>query len=134
MITFDATRRNQCVVRRQQTSTPMQALVLLNDPQFVEASRVLAERLLENDEALESRISTAFKMLTSKTPTAEELSVLKQTYNDQFVEFADHPNDAEKLLQIGDAPWNQALNPQELAATTLLVNTIMNYDAAIINR
>lgn len=134
MITFDATRRNTCAVRRQQTSTPMQALVLLNDPQFVEASRVLAEQLIESEESLDVRIQHAFRTLTSRLPTDDELEILKQTYNDQFLHFAEHPNDAEALLSVGDKAPDPDFNPQELAASTILVNTIMNFDAAIINR
>ncbi|MFK7847710.1 MAG: DUF1553 domain-containing protein [Rhodothermales bacterium] len=135
MITFDATRRNQCIVRRQQTSTPMQALVLLNDPQFVESSRVLAERLLKDTQSgLEERITHAFRLLTSRTPSATELDILKKTYNDQFVVFADDPKGAIQLLEIGDSVWDQSLNAQELAASTILVNSIMNFEAAIINR
>ncbi len=135
MITFDATRRNQCTVRRQQTSTPMQSLVLLNDPQFVEASRVLAERTIkEGGDSLEDRIDFAFRRLTSRHPSDAEIIVLKKTYNDQFVEFAEHPNDAIRLLDVGDAPWDQSLKPQELAASTMLINTIMNFEPTIINR
>ena len=119
MITFDATQRNQCIVRRQQTSTPMQALVLLNDPQFVEASRVLAEQLLkeEDGKTLTNRITRAFRLLTSRNPTIAELEILTQTYNDQYAEFSAHPNNATALLEIGDKAWDQSLNPQELAAS-----------------
>ncbi len=135
MITFDATRRNMCVVRRQQTSTPMQALVLLNDPQYVEASRMLAQRLLQNPEAtLEATITQAFRLLTSRPPTPVELDIMQQTYAEQLEEFAANQADAIKLLQIGDAGWDRNLEPDKLAATTILVNTVMNFEAAIINR
>ncbi|MEM8487086.1 MAG: DUF1553 domain-containing protein [Bacteroidota bacterium] len=135
MITFDATRRNMCVVRRQQTSTPMQALVLLNDPQYVEASRILAQRLLQSSDAsLQSTITQAFRLLTSRPPTAVELDIMRQTYEEQLAEFSANQADATQLLQIGDTAWDRTLAPEKLAATTILVNTVMNFEAAIINR
>lgn len=134
MITFDATRRNQCVVRRQQTSTPMQALVLLNDPQYVEASRVLAQRLLQQGTPQEDVITEAFRRLTSRQPTTAEREIMQQTYEEQLAEYSANPSQAIRLLQIGDTAWDENLAPDQLAATTIMVNTVMNYEAAIINR
>ncbi len=134
MITFDATRRNQCVVRRQQTSTPMQALVLLNDPQYVEASRMLAQRLLQHGGTVDNHITEAFRLLTSRSPSPAEREILKQTYEEQLAEFQAIPTDASALLQIGDATADPRLPADELAATTIMVNTVMNFEAAIINR
>ena len=72
MVTLDAAERNICVARRQETATPMQALVLLNDPQFVEAARLLAERMIrEGGEDLEGRITYAFRLLTGRRPRPE---------------------------------------------------------------
>ena len=112
----------------------MQALVLLNDPQYVEASRVLAQRLLQEGASPERIITEAFRRLTSRPPTAIERDIMQQTYEEQLAEFSADPANAVQLLQIGDAAWDQNLAPDQLAASTILVNTIMNYEAAIVNR
>ena len=135
MITFDAARRNQCTVRRQRTSTPMQALVLLNDPQFVEASRKIAERLLrEGGETLEERITLAYLLLTSRPPHPRETNILTKLYHEQRDNFLQHPEEAQALLAIGDAPYDRRMAPPDLAALTLLVNTLMNYEEVTTKR
>ena len=135
MITFDASRRNQCIVRRQSTSTPLQALVLLNDPQFVEASRILAERvLLEAGPSIEEQVTLTFRLLTSRHPSKDELNILLATYSDQFEAFIKEPESAQSLLSIGDKPANTSLNPVEWAAHMMVASTIMNLDASIIKR
>ncbi len=135
MIILDAAQRNQCEVRRQRTTTPMQALLLLNDPQFIEAARKLAERLfLEAGESQQARIHLAMRLLTSRAPTDAEIKILKQVYDEQFEEFSSNPENAAAMLAIGDAPFNPSLNATELAAATMMVNTIMNFDAAVIKR
>ena len=135
MITFDAARRNQCVVRRQRTSTPMQALVLLNDPQFVEASRKIAERLLhEGGETLEDQIMFAYRLLTSRAPQPPEVEILKTLYHEQHEAFRQNPAEARALLAIGDAGRDERFDPAKLAALTILTNTLMNFDAAYVKR
>ncbi|MBX2822988.1 MAG: DUF1553 domain-containing protein [Rhodothermaceae bacterium] len=135
MITFDASRRNYCVVRRQTTSTPLQALVLMNDPQFVEASRILAQRMIEEGgETLEDRLSFAFRLLTSRNPSEAEQAILEATYHEQLAEFKTSQASASELLTIGDAPNPESIDPNELAAYTLTASTIMNSDAAVIKR
>jgi len=135
MITFDASRRNYCVVRRQTTSTPLQALVLMNDPQFVEASRILAQRMIEEGgETLSDRLSFAFRLLTSRNPSEAELGILEATYHEQLAEFKTTQASVSELLTIGDAPNPDSIDPTELAAYTITASTIMNSDAAIIKR
>ncbi len=135
MITFDAARRNQCVMRRQRTSTPMQALVLLNDPQFVEASRKIAERMLrEGGETVEERIAFAFRLLTSRRPRPAERDVLKALYQEQLAIFTQDRPAALALMEIGESPWDDRLDLVVLAASTILANTIMNFDEAVVKR
>lgn len=135
MITFDASRRNQCIVRRQTTSTPLQALVLMNDPQFVEASRILAQRMMrEGGETLEEKLTFAFRLLTGRYPADTELSILEMTYQEQYSEFMTSPGSVTELLTVGDAPTLEGINAMELAAYTVTASTIMNSDASIIKR
>jgi hypothetical protein len=135
MIILDAAQRNQCEVRRQRTTTPMQALLLLNDPQFIEASRVLAERLYEEVDASEAvRFATAYRLLTGRQPTEAELEILERTFREQLDGYRGTPEQALHLLAIGEAPVCVAIDPAELAALTVTVNTIMNFDASVIKR
>ena len=135
MMTFDATTRSQCVMRRQRTSTPMQALVLLNDPQFVEAARKIAERMLtEGGDTVETRIAFAFRLLTSRLPKPAEADVLRALYQEQRQTFSQDRAAALALLQTGESPWNSSLDPVEIAASTILANALMNFDEAVIKR
>lgn len=135
MLTFDAAERNVCVAKRQQTSTPMQSLILLNDPQFVEAARMLAERVIrEADSKSEDRIEYAFRLLTSRTPTPSEHSVLETLYAEQLEHFSQAPTDARALMQSGEHPWDRSLNLTELAATTQLATALLNFDAVYMKR
>ena len=134
MMTFDATERNVCVVRRQSTSTPLQALVLLNDVQFVEAARLLAEDMVKYSGRREERIEFAFRSLTSRRPTSEEEKVLLAMYEDQEREFAADDDSALALLQEGEMPVSEELPAGELAICTVLANAIMNFDEAIMRR
>ena len=98
MMTFDAAERNNCTVRRQVTSTPLQSLVLLNDPQFVEAARFVGQRALqEGGASTEDQIRLAFRLLLSRRPTDKELSILQRLFNEQLTLYRDHPDDADKL-------------------------------------
>jgi hypothetical protein len=129
MLTFDASERNVCIVKREATATPLQSLVLLNDPQFVEASRVLAERLLtELPDSPEDKITFAFRSLTSRTPSAEELTILKETYEEQLAYYRENPKKADQLLEVGERELQFKENPQQLAAYTMLASTIMNFE------
>ncbi len=133
MIIFDAATREQCSVERQSTSTPMQALVLLNDPQFVEASRLIAQRMLfEGGTTDQDRIQFAFRLATSRTPSEKELSLLKQLLQDQLEVFSQEPQRAQDLLLIGEYPTEGELDMIQLAAYTVVANTIMNLSETIL--
>src|SRR6185503_7159483 len=135
MMVFDAAERNNCTCRRQSTSTPLQPLVLLNDPQFVEAARKLAERALkEAGPTADARITLAFRLLTSRNPGAKELAVLRRLYDEQLNTFRADEEGAASLLKVGESKSDPALNKTELAATTALASAILNFDEAIQKR
>ena len=135
MLTFDAAKRDVCAVKRQTTATPLQALVLLNDPQYVEAARGLAERMLqEKDATLQDQLGQAFRLLTSRRAEERELELLSQLYEEQLTEFQQHPDQATKLLAIGDHRSDEKLDPAQLAALTVVVETIMNFDETVTKR
>ena len=135
MMNFDASERNVCTVRRQATSTPLQALVLLNDPQHVEAARMLAERMAKEagPETLD-RLTFAFRLLTSRRPEAGELDPLVTLYMAEKKAFAEDPAAALALLRTGDYVRDETLEAPEVAALTVVANTIMNFDEAIMRR
>src|SRR5256885_1869828 len=128
MATFDAAERNTCIVRRQTASTPLQVLVLLNDPEFVEAARRLAERTLrEVRPESKERISYIFRLLTSRSPNEREAQILKRILDEQLRLFADTKK-ADSLIKVGEAPVRSKTTKNELAAYTMLANAIMNFD------
>ena len=135
MLTFDAMSREVCTAKRESTSTPLQSLVLLNDPQFVEASRVLSEKLLKefpNDEA--SRNREAFRTLTGRTPDNTETRILAKLYAEQKAVFEKNRDGAKKLLSTGESKWDKTLPPAEFAAMTTVVSAIMNFDEFVVQR
>ncbi|MCR9197767.1 MAG: DUF1553 domain-containing protein [Planctomycetaceae bacterium] len=132
MMAFDASTREVCAMKRARTNTPLQALVLLNDVQFVEACRQLAARSLAAAETPEAQIRIAFTALTARTPDAEELRLLRQLRDSQMQWFRKHPDNAGELLSIGDTP--AAAASAELAAMTITCQTILNLDATIWKR
>ncbi len=135
MLTFDAMSREVCTAKRDATATPLQSLVLLNDPQFVEAARVLGEKLLKqfpSDEIARNR--EAFRALTGRTPDAAEVKILAQLYAEQKAEFAKHPDHAKKLLATGESKFDASVPVAEFAAMTTVVSAIMNFDEFVVER
>ena len=132
MILFDAPTRDNCIVRRQHTSTPLQALVLLNDPQFVEAARVLAERvMLAHPEDTPGQITLAYRLLTGKKPDIETLNLLVDLFEEETQAFSKTPDEAEALLSTGDAPPKVDLDTAKHAAMTVVCNTMMSLDESV---
>ena len=144
LTTFDAPSRENCTVRRPRTNTPLQALVLMNDKQFVEAARKLAERALQNSEDSTANAATdddptrwdqpiryAFRCATSRLPTNDELFVLRGFVQTQYARFAATPDAANQLLSVGDAPRDERYNANQLAALTMGANLILNLDEAV---
>ena len=129
MLTFDATTREVCAVKRQTTATPLQALVLLNDPQFVEAARALAQEAMKaGGSTLADRITFVVRTLMGRRPSPRELATLEALYHEQYDDFRGGHADPRKLLAVGDAPLDPALDPVECAAMTVLAQAILNHD------
>ncbi len=128
MLNFDAAERHFCMVKRQKTSTPLQALVTLNDPQFVEAARVLAQK------SPPGAIDYMAKALLSRPARSEELKLMQQLYSEELADFRKNPKRATALLSVGEYPIDKSRNPAELAAWTVVASTMMNIDEAIIKR
>jgi hypothetical protein len=135
MVTFDAMSREVCSAKREVTNTPLQSLVLLNDPQFVEAARRLAERALQQfpaDGAARNRL--AFRALTGRVPDPTEAGILARLFDEQRAVFLAHPGDAGKVIAVGESRADAAVAPVELAAMTAVVSAIMNFDEFVVTR
>jgi hypothetical protein len=129
---IDAPTRETTCVRRPRTNTPLQALVLLNDPQFVEAARKFAERIVaEGGPTAESRVDYACKMTLARVPSPDEKAALLQLQATRMAKYAANPELATKLLQVGDSKKNDQIPPHELASWTLVANVLMNLDEFI---
>ena len=132
LVTFDAPDREKCSVRRPRTNTPLQALILMNDPTYVEASRVLAERALTEGGSSDSdRLAFAYRRATAREPSPKEKDVLLTLLQQQAEDYRRHPDAARELLTLGDSPHNPNLDEQELAAWTMVASTILNLDETI---
>jgi hypothetical protein len=130
--TFDAPDREFCTIRRPQTNTPLQALVLLNDPTYVEAARKLAERMMAEGGATPGeRIGFGFRLATARLPADGELAVLRETFERRLAHYAANADAAAKLLGAGESPRNAALPPAELAAYATVASMILNLDEVI---
>ena len=135
MTAFDVPSREVCTARRQTTSTPLQALVLLDDPQFVEAARVLGEQMLKQaGPTAAARVRFAFRRLAAREPTAAELKLLTALYEEQCWLFRKEPDEAGKLIHIGDRKPDPTLPPGEVAAAAILAQTILSLDATVWKR
>jgi hypothetical protein len=132
MSTFDAPDRETCTVRRLRTNTPLQALVLMNDPTYIEAARKLAERVLTvADSSNDGRIELAFRLLLARRPKPRERDVLRSIYEQQLTVYRRDKEGAAKLLSVGESSRNSELDTAELAAWTTVVSAIMNLDETI---
>lgn len=135
MLVFDAGSRYLCAVERQTTNSPQQALVLLNDPQYVETSRVIAEQMMkEGGTNPQDRISHAFRLLTSRKPTGEELQLLIRLYDEEVANYKRDMKSAVELLSVGEHARDRSLDVVTLAANTVVANVIMNHDASYTKR
>jgi hypothetical protein len=132
---FDVPKRVVCVARRDTTNNSLQALILLNGKQFVEAARVFAEKLhREHGGRRDEIVAHAFRALTSHSPDAVERDVLARMYDEQLGWFRDHPDAAKAGLAVGDTPRDPTLPDAEVAAAAAVVNTLMNHDAFVMKR
>jgi hypothetical protein len=127
MVAFDASTRETCTVRETRTNTPLQALNLLNDVTYIEASRKLAERVLEMPASSPSqRIARAFRLVLSRPPSDAEARILRAGYGRRISAFRADPASARKLLAVGQSPRDERLDVAELAAYTTTASLIFN--------
>jgi len=134
MTAFDAPTRDICVVSRQQTNTPLQALVLLNDPQFVEAARVLAQKVIASEPDPSTQIILAHRSLTGLKPTPKVLSLLVNLESRERQRFYENKVNAKDLLSVGEYPLIAGQNLTYVAAMTIVCSTIMSFDETIMKR
>lgn len=131
LMAFDAPTRETCTVRRPRTNTPLQALVLLNDPTYVEAARILAEKTIKQHDTQPSRIQFAFRSATSRLPSKREQQILTTILDRQIQVFQNNKAAAVRLLKVGDAPADKTISSTELAAWTIITSTIFNMDETV---
>ena len=132
LVVFDAPTRELCTALRPRTNTPLQALVLLNDPTYIEAARGLAMRILrEAGPNEQQRLAHGFRLCTGRLPDARELAILHRIVSQQRGQFdADHQA-AEALLAVGETPSGAGRDAGELAAWTAVANVLLNLDETI---
>jgi hypothetical protein len=135
MVIFDAAERNVCTVRRQTTSTPLQALALLNDVQIVEAARFVGQRMLrEGGSTAQAQLGWAFRLVTGRHANERELAVLRALHDEQLALFRADPTAAEKLEAFGETKSDATLPAVERAAATVVAQALLNFDEAIMSR
>jgi len=135
MMSLDASKRDVCTVRRERTSSPLQVLVLLNDPQLVEAARVLGQEMLQqHGDDTERLASEMFRRMTSRQPNSAELTILLKLYEQQLDRFQESPAETKRFLTTGDHPYDSQLDEPRLAAAAMLASALMNYDECVTKR
>jgi hypothetical protein len=131
LVTFDAPDREVCTVRRSRTNTPLQALVLMNDPTYVEASRKFAERIMQREKTPEARLAFAFRLATARMPTEREAAILKRVLDRQLQTYRQDPKAAEALLKVGESARDDTLAVPEMAAYSIVASVILNLDEVV---
>jgi hypothetical protein len=131
MMLFDSGSRETCVVRQTRTNTPLQALALMNDVTYVEASRAFAARMMRAAVGLEERLIWSFRAATARRPRTEELEVLTDAYHHHLDRYRTNVKPALALLGEGDSPRDESLDPAEHAAYTMAASLILNLDATV---
>ncbi len=131
MVAFNAAEREVCVVRKDGTNTPLQALTLMNNITFVEAARFLAERMLRHSADDRAALEFGFRQLTARHPTEAEFTVFEQAFESFQETFRDQEASALELLQVGEKPRDASLDPVRHAALTMTASLMMNLDEAI---
>ena len=132
MIMFDASNRDQCEVKRLQTNTPLQALIMMNDPAILEASRVFSQKLVSEPSTISEKITKAFRSIVCRRPTTKEQKILSDYYNEQLQTFQQKKLDATATLQVGEYALNRELNKDHAAALMKVISMIYNLEEAIV--
>jgi hypothetical protein len=131
LMLFDASNRDQCEVKRLKTNTPLQALIMMNDPTVLEASRVLAQQLIAEQSATEEKIKKAFRLIICRNASDKEISILKKYYDGQLELFQRNKLNALATLNVGESVLNDKIDLNGSAAMMKVVNTIYNMEEAI---
>lgn len=132
MLIFDTPNRDLCSVKRTLTSSPLQSLLLLNDPQFIEAARVMAENsILSGEKSLDKKLSTIFREITGRTIKERELETLKRFYREEKEKFSKNPSKAIAYLKTGEKPINRKAGIINTAALATVISGMMNTAEAI---
>ena len=134
MMTLDASKRDVCCVKRERTSSPLQAFVMMNGPQYVEASRGLAIQLLARTNDTDQVLRDAFRTLIGRAPSDDEQAIIDRLYQQQQAYFAEHSDRATAYLQVGRLRSNLDLPAAQIAATSVVVGVLMNHDECMIQR
>ncbi|MEX2569089.1 MAG: PSD1 and planctomycete cytochrome C domain-containing protein [Cyclobacteriaceae bacterium] len=131
MMIFDGSNRDLCETKREATNTPLQALVMMNDPMVLEASRVFAENLLETETSEKEKIHTAFRTIVGRKPDTEEMDILRLQHHEMLTQYKDAPDKAKRILEVGEFPIKENRNPVEVAALMQVITLIYNLDETI---
>lgn len=131
MIIFDASNRDHCEIKRSKTNTPLQALVMLNDPTVLEASRVLAERISLKSGNTSDKINESFRRIVCRQPTEKEMKLLTDYYNTEASLFSKNKKEAFKVLNVGEHPHEAKVNESQAAALMRVINTLYNMEETI---
>ena len=134
MMVLDAVKRDVCRVSRERTASPLETFVLMNGPQFVEASRALAERLLTRHKSPQKALPDLFRTLTSRRAADSEHKVITDLLREQLEYFGNDAERAKVYLSVGDRPTNSELDPNSLAALTAVTNALFSYDECLVKR
>ena len=139
MIAFDAPNRDVCTVKREKTNTPLQALVLLNDPQFVEAAKVMAVRVQKEvagtvSERTAQQLTHAFRLATGRTPKDNEVEILQNMYSETLANFKKSPKKVNDLLAVGEYKIEREYKTPETAALSIVSSTLLNHDEVYTKR
>jgi hypothetical protein len=131
MIMFDASNRDQCEVKRLKTNTPLQALIMMNDPTVLEAARVLAERLSLGQTAAQDKVIKAFRLILCRKPANQELKTLMDYYNEQLGQFTGRKLDARQTLAEGEYPQEKNIDVNSAAALMKTITVMYNLEETI---
>ncbi|PWJ60363.1 cytochrome c [Dyadobacter jejuensis] len=131
MIVFDASSRDHCEVTRQKTNTPLQALIMMNDPTVLEASRVLAERMEGRQLSTEDKIAELFRKIVCRSPTEREVKLLMEYYNSELLKLTKAKGKADKVLNVGEYPHPKGITKDQAAALMRVISTIYNMEETI---
>ena len=134
MNTFDAPTRSSCIVQRQKTNTPLQALVLLNDPQFTEAAKILFFNATKKYVLVNDQLVYCYRSLTGRKPAQKEMQILLKLYNDQYEKFKQDPGKMKGWLNAGEYKITGNVDARQIAAGTVMASAIMNSDAFVTKR